>query len=287
MRWKREQAGYPPGHFYSPVPDVQDLEARADSIWGATDLQTPGIDFNDASHEAILTRDFPRFMPEYTYPDDGVPDDRLEGFYSRNSEFGWLDSRALFVLLRTWRPARIIEVGSGYSSLLMADVNTRFLAGAADITCIEPYPRPFLLKTMPGITRLMHARVQEVPLSTFDALQAGDVLFIDSSHVSKTGSDVNMLLLTVLPRLRPGVRVHVHDIFLPQDYPRDWVLKLQYHWNEQYLLQALLARNSSVFRVLFGSHYAHLRFPRLVGAALGLPSGPGYGGGSFWFEVVS
>ena len=278
---------FPPGHFYSPIPDAADLESRAEAIWPDGVLQTPGLDYNDASHEAILRDVFPRFMPDYTYPDEGPSDRVLTGFYSRNSEFGWLDSRALFVLLRAWQPRRIVEVGSGYSSLLMADVNTRFLSTAAEITCIEPYPRPFLLKRVPGITRLIQSKVQHVPLNVFRDLEAGDILFIDSSHVSKTGSDVNMLFLTVLPQLRAGVRVHVHDIWLPQDYPRDWVVRLGYHWNEQYLLQALLSRNREVYRVLFGCHYASLRFPELVGKALGLPSGPGFGGASFWFEIAS
>lgn len=278
---------FPPGHFYSPIPDAADLESRADAIWPNGVLETPGLDYNDASHEAILRDVFPRFMPDYTYPDEGPSDRVLTGFYSRNSEFGWLDSRALFVLLRAWQPRRIVEVGSGYSSLLMADVNTRFLPEAAEITCIEPYPRPFLLKRVPGITRLIQSKVQHVPLDVFRDLEAGDILFIDSSHVSKTGSDVNMLFLTVLPQLRAGVRVHVHDIWLPQDYPRDWVVRLGYHWNEQYLLQALLSRNREVYRVLFGCHYASLRFPELVGKALGFPSGPGFGGASFWFEIAS
>ena len=279
-----KKSGYPPGHFHSPVPDAADLEARADAIWGRATLDTPGIDYNDASHEAILRDQFPRFMPDYTYPQDGPPDSELTGFYTGNAMFSWLDSRALFVLLRAWTPRRIIEVGSGHSSMLMADVNVRFLGGATDITCIEPFPRPFLRRPVPGLTRLLQTKAQDVPLSTFTDLNAGDLLFIDSSHVSKTGSDVNWLFLTVLPQLRPGVRVHVHDIWLPQDYPRDWVVGLGYHWNEQYVLQALLARNGGVFRVLFGSNYAILRFPDLVKHALG---GPGFGGASFWFEIAS
>jgi hypothetical protein len=281
------KATFPPGHFYSPVPDPADLEARAGAFWGRTDLLTPGIDYNDASHEEILRDQFPRFMPDYTYPEHGPPDAELTGFYTQNSEFSWLDSRALFVLLRAWQPRRIIEVGSGYSSLLMADVNVRFLGGGADITCIEPFPRPFLRRPVPGIARLIQSKAQEIPVSTFQDLGEGDLLFIDSSHVSKTGSDVNWLVLTVLPQLRPGVRVHVHDIWLPQDYPRRWVVNLGYHWNEQYLLHALLARNSAVFRVRFGCNYANLRFPDLVKNGLGSTTRFGFGGASFWFDIVS
>ena len=121
-------------------------------------------------------------------------------------------------------------------------------------------------------------------MSPFTAVHAGELLFIDASHVSKSGSDVIWLYLTVLPPLRPGVRVHVHDIWLPPYYPREWVFRLGYHWNEQYLLHALLARNGGVFRVRFGCNYANLRFPDLVKNAL---SGPGFGGASFWFEIAS
>jgi hypothetical protein len=126
-----------------------------------------------------------------------------------------------------------------------------------------------------------------VPVATFEELGPGDVLFIDSSHVSKTGSDVTWLYLSVLPRLRCGVRVHVHDIWLPHDYPREWVVRRGYYWNEQYLLQALLARNANVFRVRFGCNYANLRFPDLVTRALGFTTRVGFGGASFWFEIAS
>ncbi len=277
--------GFPDGHFYSPIPDLAELEQRAGAIWGRGDLTLPGIDFNDTHQVHVLTELFPRLIGEYDYPQSGPPDDRLERFYTGNDQFGWLDSRALFVLMRAWRPKRIIEVGSGYSSLLMADVNSRFLAGRTEITCVEPFPRPFLKKGVPGIGRLIERRVQDVHLDDLCALEAGDWLFIDSSHVSKVGSDVNCLFLEVIPRLMPGVKVHVHDIFLPEDYPRAWITELGYFWSEQYLLRALLSR-SDAFRVLFGCHYAFLKYPDKVSLALGLADGSGFGGGSFWFEVV-
>jgi hypothetical protein len=227
---------YPPGHFYSPVVDTVAIEARKREIWPARPEIT-GIDFNDARHREILVELFPRYLPDYDYPElaDGEDTDR---FYTRNSQFSWLDARALFVLLRATSPRRLIEVGSGYSSLLIADVNRRFLGGRMEVTCIEPYPRPFLKRPITGIERVVEQQVQRLPLRTFDALQGGDVLFIDSSHVAKTGSDVNFLYFEVLPRLARGVHVHVHDIFLPHDYPQDWVLGENRSWNEQYLLRA-------------------------------------------------
>lgn len=284
--WRRFMSSlpaHPNGHFYSPVVDAADAAAREAEIWPASP-QVLGIDFNDASHEHVLRDVFPRYLPDYDYAEHAPSDDNgLDRFYTRNSQFSWLDSRALFVLLREWRPGRIIEVGSGYSSLLMADVNTRFLDNACAITCIEPYPRPFLTSGLAGIHQVIQQKVQAVPLECFAELEKGDVLFIDSSHVSKTGSDVNHLYFEVLPRLKPGVRVHVHDIFLPHDYPREWVIDERRSWNEQYVLRALLM-DSNAFKVTFGCRYAFHRYPDLVRAALALPGGRAFGGGSFWFE---
>jgi hypothetical protein len=128
--------------------------------------------------------------------------------------------------------------------------------------------------------------VQDVDPQLFDELDSGDVLFIDSSHVAKTGSDVNHLCFEVLPRLRCGVRIHFHDIFLPADYPKPWVLDENRSWNEQYVVRALLMF-SSVFRVLFGSSYAFAAHAEALREALGEPGGAYYGGGSLWIEKIA
>ena len=274
---------YPDGHFYSPIVDVEEVTQRQERIW-PSDPVVVGIDFNDASHQRILTEIFPRFIGGYDYPELLEESESLASYFTQNSQFGWLDSRALFVLLQEWKPRKLIEVGSGFSSLLVADTNRRFLNNACEVTCVEPFPRAFLKNGLPGVSRLLQSKVQEVPLEEFARLDAGDILFIDSSHVSKTGSDVNFLFFEVLPRLKSGVIVHVHDIFLPHDYLKDWVLHEARSWNEQYILRAMLTR-SSAFEVLFGCTYANHRFPQLVKSALRLPSGQGFGGGSFWFCV--
>jgi predicted O-methyltransferase YrrM len=273
------------GHFYSPV--VNPAEARQDEarIWPPQPTMA-GIDMNDAGHLAVLQSDFPRFIGDYDYPEHGPADAELTHFYTQNSQFSWLDSRGLFVMMRARPPRRIIEVGSGYSSLLMADVNVRFLANMVDITCIEPFPRDFLRRGVDGLARVLVERVQDVSLDVFATLRDGDILFIDSSHVGKTGSDVLHLLFEVLPRLAPGVRIHIHDIFLPDDYPKDWVLDAGRSWNEQYLLRALLM-DSPRYQVLFGCNYAFARFGDAVIRALAHPKGHGFGGGSFWIEIVA
>lgn len=231
-------ASHPNGHFYSPVTDPAELSRRSGELWPERPVAL-GVDFEDAYQRHLLTEVFPKFIGEYDYPEVLPESAELTRFFTQNSQFSWLDARALFVLLRHWRPSRVIEVGSGFSSLLMADVNRRFLGGQVDITCVEPYPRPFLRDDLPGLSRVIVDQVQRVALSEFERLDAGDILFIDSSHVAKTGSDVNHLYFQVLPRLRPGVLVHIHDIFLPHEYPKEWVLGENRSWNEQYLVHAL------------------------------------------------
>jgi hypothetical protein len=235
-----------------------------------------GIDFRDDAQLALLREAFPKFLAEFDYPIGPTGDARA--YYQENTQFGGLDARALFVMLRSLAPARVIEIGSGWSSLLTADVNRRFFGGRIDVTCIEPYPRPFLRAGVEGLSRLVVERVQDVPPSTFEPLGRGDVLFIDSSHVSKTGSDVNHLVFEVLPRLKPGVVVHFHDVFLPDDYPEDWVIGDRRSWNEQYVLRALLM-DSTAYEIVLAVHYMTRRHRDVVDAIVGarVP-----GGGSLW-----
>ncbi len=278
LTWLKVPLSHPPGHFYSPIGDPKQIDVAR--TWPAQP-RVLGIDFNDASHRHILTEVFPRYIDDFDYPEWLPETPALVDFFVQNSQFSWLDARALFVLLREWRPKRFLEVGSGYSTLLVADVNRSWLDNEMSLTCIEPMPREFLRNGVPGVSRLIERKVQDVPLEEFAALDAGDILFIDSSHVAKTDSDVNFLYFEVLPRLASGVRVHIHDISLPHEYPREWVLQQNRSWNEQYLLRALLM-HSTAFAVEFGCAYAVSQFPELVRAALA--NGHCYGGGSFWIR---
>lgn len=278
-------SSHPNGHFYSPVCDPADLHARREQLWSPTPSECLGIDFNDANHRTVLKQWFPNYFPAYDYPEKGTQDNELTYFYTQNSQFSWLDSRAAFVILRALAPKRIIEVGSGYSSLLMADINQRFLGGTANIQCIEPYPRAFLQRKILGLSDVIVERVENIPLDTFTRLQSGDVLFIDSSHVAKTGSDVNYLFFEVLPRLQVGVVIHIHDIFLPAEYPVAWAIDENRSWNEQYLLRALLMFSSS-FETLFGCNYAWHRHQPDLRSALNYSDNRAFGGASYWIRRV-
>lgn len=272
------------GHFYSPVVNPTDIEARRNEIWNWPQ-GAAGIDFNREAQLDLLEHVFPKHLPNFNYPKaaaDAVDDQGRQGYFLDNDQFSNLDAVCLFVMLCDVQPKRVIEIGSGFSSLLMADVRRRFLAPEAVIQCIEPYPREFLRDSSHGL-ELVQSQVQHVPLNFFQTLSPGDILFIDSSHVSKTGSDVNYLMFQVLPRLPTGVYVHIHDIFLPNDYPYKWVVEENRSWNEQYVVQAYLMFNPKV-RVVFGSSYANSVLPEQTAQALKIARIPPFGG-SLWLQT--
>jgi hypothetical protein len=272
---------YPPGHFYSPLVDNDEVRKRGDRIWPDAPIVL-GIDLHDDNHETLLTVEFPKFVSDFGYPATPADCKQTYDFYRENSQFGNLDALALFCLLRSVQPKTVIEIGSGFSTLLIGDVNRRFFNGAMNVFCIEPYPVDFLQKGVPGIAGLLQSKVEDVPIDMFSALGQGDILFVDTSHVSKTGSDVNHIYFEVVPRLKPGVIIHIHDIFFPEDYPKNWVIDEGRGWNEQYVVRALLMY-SSTFEVMFGSYNAYLKYPALIKE---LFNGVLYGGGSLWIKKV-
>jgi predicted O-methyltransferase YrrM len=241
---------FAPSHHQSPIPDPGQLkkEPYRSRIWPKSPPETPGVDWR-GKHQLALCRELGRQTP-MTFPTAPTGDPHE---YFASSGFPPLDATVLQAILRHFRPERMIEVGSGYSSLVTARVNREFLREGLRFTCIEPYPRDFLRAGVPGISELRVEEVQDTPLELFDALQDGDILFIDTTHVVKTGGDVQWLFSQVIPRLNPGVLVHLHDIFLPGDYPRKWVMQ-GWGCNEMYLVQGFLAFNYA-FEVIFGVHW--------------------------------
>ncbi|WP_440224169.1 class I SAM-dependent methyltransferase [Dokdonella sp. MW10] len=280
--WAKSRPAHPNGHFYSPVVNTEEAGRSSSELW-PEEPEVLGIDFNEEQHRDWLSNLFPKYFREYDYEESGDEENGDGSFFTQNSQFGWLDSRVLFALLRHWKPRRFIEIGSGFSSMLVMDVNRRFLGGRMHVTCIEPYPRRFLRDNAGALGQLVEKKVQQVDLAVFEDLQAGDVLFIDSSHVAKTGSDVNHIYFNILPRIRRGVKIHIHDTFLPDEYPRQWVIDENRSWNEQYLVRALLMF-SERYEVEFGCAYAFRTMPDLVAKALSNPDGSVFGGASFWIS---
>ena len=263
-----------PVHFYQPLPDTRTLP---ESLWQG-ERATPGIEWNEAVQLQLLTKEFPKLQDEYNALPAGPTADPFQ-FHFNAGLFDGTDALALYCMVRHFRPATVLEIGSGMSSLLTAQAARK--NGDTQLICIEPYPNEKLRQGFPGLTRLIIEPVQQVDMRTFEELGANDILFIDSSHVSKIGSDVNYLFLEVLPRLRPGVIVHVHDIFLPMEYRRDWVKEEFRFWNEQYLLQAFLIFNSQ-FEVIFANSFLGKRHADEMRATF--PKSPWWGGGSFWMR---
>jgi hypothetical protein len=187
-------------------------------------------------------------------------------------------------MLLEFRPRRVIEVGCGYSSCLMLDTNERFFNGSLDLTLIDPALgelRSLFGERGAGAARLLSDRVQNVPPEVFERLEANDILFMDSSHVSKTGSDVNYLLFQILPVLKPGVLVHVHDILYPFEYPEEWVLKDKRSWNEAYALHAFLQYNSA-FEIVYWNNFVWHRLRENLAALM--PLCLENEGGSIWLR---
>ena len=263
--WERMGLHLTLNHYYSPVPDTRSLD---DELFSKPSAMV-GVDMNEAGQVTRLSEFVARFKHEYDrlpVQPTGIPHE----FYLDNPSVPPVDAEILYCMIRQAKPRRMIEIGSGNSTLLAAHAVRRNEAEPGGHRCelvaIEPYPGDVLRRGVPGLSRLIAAPAQRVPLAEFEALGADDILFIDSSHVLKIGSDVQREYLEILPRLRPGVLVHIHDIQFPFEYPKNLVLDSRRFWNEQYLLQAFLAFNSA-FEVLWASNYMLTRHRELLAAA--------------------
>jgi len=247
-----------PVHYYSAVPDLLQLERTRD-VW-AHRSQLPGVavdlDAQVRNLEAICLPYQSEYAgnPAYTHAVE-------HGF---GPGYGYVEAQALHAVVRSLKPRRVIEVGSGVSTwcLLHALAMNREETGREfSLTCVEPHPSRHL-RGLAGI-RLLEQEVQRLSYAEgFAELGAGDLLFIDSSHTVKPGSDVNHLILEILPRLPPGVLVHVHDVFLPYDYART-VLRTFFHWMETALLHAFLIANERV-EIVFCESMLHYDRPEAL-----------------------
>ncbi len=251
-------------HFYLPIPEAEDL---GEEFWSRRS-EMPGVDTGDEEALACLRELFPAYLGEFreTFPLLHQSADEPERFYLLNGSFMTIDAHVYYCLVRRHRPRRIVEIGAGNSTVVAAAACARNAAEggpAARLTAIDPFPLPVLKRGLPGVSELIEDKVQNVPLELFTSLGEGDILFIDSTHVLREGGDVQVEYCEILPRLAPGVLVHVHDISLPKAYPRVYFERHQLYWNEQYLLQAFLAFNSR-FKVVWPGNYMMLNYPQDV-----------------------
>jgi len=268
-----------PIHYYDPLPDFRTISPDATK----RRRQSPAIEFNLPGQVELVRRLAANYRSELEALSASA------AFDFHNEYFAGFDAAMYYALIRDLRPARIIEIGSGFSTRIADQAARRNRAAGSplDLICIEPFPQPRLTDAMPDIT-LIAKRLEDVDLALFDALQANDVLFIDSSHAVKFGGDVCREFLEVLPRLKAGVWVHVHDIFFPQDYPARWLIDQRIAFTEQYLLEAFLAFNRQ-FRVQAALHWLNLDHPGVVAELCPAPLQPGadLGFSSFWMQRLN
>jgi predicted O-methyltransferase YrrM len=273
---------WPLDHYYSPIPDSRLLARDPDRsrVWPSMPRAAPGLDWRADEQVELLRGELARHR-EIEFA-DGPTNDPHE-YHAACEMFSRLDAWVLQAMLRHLRPRAMVEVGCGWSSLVSARVNREYLDGSLRLTCIEPYPPEFLAGGVAGISGLIPARVEQTPLDPFLELGDGDVVFIDTSHTVKTGGDVVFLFEEVIPRLAPGVVVHIHDMFMPWDYPIDWVLSGR-AWNEQYLVRAFLSFNST-FRILLSVGWLSENNRSDMAAVIpGYPDRYRDGGGSLWIR---
>ena len=223
-------------HYYEPLFNPRDLRHP---LGAARSL--PGIDLDVAGQLALLERfDYAAELERFPRSPQGGT-----GFYYNNANFPPGDSEYLYSIIRLYKPARIIEIGSGFSTLMMLQAVAANRAEnpgyGCRVCCIEPYEMRWL-ERLPGV-EVVRQRVEDIDAALVNELGANDILFIDSSHVIRPQGDVVRIYLELLPLLAPGVLVHVHDVFTPRDYPAAWIVDEVRLWNEQYLLEAFLSCN--------------------------------------------
>jgi predicted O-methyltransferase YrrM len=275
-----------PSHFYSPVPNTRELR-RSLQRWSAPS-ELAGVNMNMPAQRAWLT-ELERYKSELAR----LPDYDSTTQMGLGEGYAVVDAHILYATLRHVKPKRIIEVGSGVSTFFElealranAQENEREAVAKARLTCIEPYPRKGLTRLAEsGAVELIVKPVQDVPVATFQQLEAGDVLFIDSSHVLKLDSDVYYLYLEVLPRLKSGVVIHIHDIFFPYPTPEPetWIFRQHQFWNEVPLVQAMLMYTIAFEVLLCGSYVQHTS-PQALREVIAAFDPPAHVASSLWLR---
>ena len=270
---------YLPGHFYSPIPDLHAVEDDASRIF-AVPSALPGVSLRATEQRELVARlsSFYAAMPFEANPVDGMR------YYLDNSFFNWGDGVMLYAMLRWLEPPKVLEIGAGFSSALILDVNEQFFGGTVEHVVVEPHTERLasLLKGNEGSRlRIVSGQLQDFTDLALK-LKENDVLFIDSSHVAKVGSDVNSLFFDVLPNLAPGVVVHLHDVFYPFEYPRSWIFEGR-SWNEAYMLRAFLTMNAGYEVLVFNSFLDAFYFDEVADLMPAWRTNPG---GSIWLRRV-
>jgi hypothetical protein len=258
-----------PVNYYSPIPDINELSP--DIFTKVNDCM--GLSFDADSLQCFMENDCNKYLEEY--------------FPVENSGLSKVDAFVLYVLIRERKPIKFVEIGSGESTkiALKALEKNKLDGDFYSMTAIEPYPREYLKTIENSSFLLIEKKVQDVAISVFDNT---DILFIDSSHVSKIGSDVNFEIFQVLPRMKVGSLIHWHDIMIPIDYPKSWIENGNMYWNESYMVQSFMMFNTS-FKIYWPSKYMQVKFPQELKQHFPFfqPGNPSEQLSSFWIERIA
>lgn len=258
-----------PVHFYSPIPQVGSIDPSSyEKI-----IDCVGLDFQETSQLEFMDDAALKYAGEYKP--------------SENIGLSLLDAYILYSMIRNKAPKLFVEIGSGESTKISLKALQANQAEGNDFKfiAVEPYPKQYLRDLESDNFSLMVNKVQEIPLSVF---QNADILFIDSSHVSKFGSDVNYEMLEIVPLMKVGSIIHWHDIMIPGDYPRSWVENNHIFWNESYMVHTFMLFNKA-FRIIWASKYMQTKHPELLSQKFPFfsPDDPNQQLSSFWIERVS
>lgn len=265
-------------HYYEPLVHAGDIKKSLDA-----ERPLPGIDLNSEAQFQLVDQ----FRYRQELEAISVEKPAVDQFGYVNGRYGEGDAEMFYNMIRHFKPRRIVEVGSGQSTLLalLAIAANRRDDPAYDcrVTCIEPYEQPWLESLGAEVVRKC---VEDCPDNAILSLEPGDIFFIDSSHVIRPQGDVLHVFLYLLPQLMPGVLVHIHDVFVPRDYPSKWLLEDRRLWNEQYLLEAFLTFNRE-FEVLLAVNWlANRHRGKLQEACPMLMKKPNKQPGAFWIRRV-
>ena len=280
--WQKHGYSIVPNHFYYPIPLLADIPEK---VW-TTPSQMVGVDLRVPEQVALIEEFAARYKDEYeAFPRESNGDPTA--FYLNNDTFSTTNAEISYSMIRHFKPRRVIEVGSGRSTLVAlaaTSKNAETGGPTCDFTSIEPYPNPTIRALAERkALRLIESPVQRVGIEEFEKLEENDIFFIDSSHILAIGSDVEYEFLELLPRLRKGVVVHVHDIFFPMNYRKRHILRDHTFFHEQYLLQAFLMFNSE-FEVLVSDSYLHFTQPEVLRKAFANYDPAKHEPGSFWMR---
>ena len=235
-------------HFYDPLFNEQHLRKPL-----AEPRALPGIDWHDQEQLALLGQF--HYAAELTGLKTYQENDTT--FHFNNQVFDAGDAESWYHMIRTFQPRRIIEIGSGYSTLMAIKAiqqnKQEDQSYQCEHICIEPYMAPWLEQTAVTVIR---KKVEDVGFDLFTGLQPNDLVFIDSSHMIRPQGDVLFEYFELLPSLPPGVIVHIHDIFSPRDYLAEWIIEEKRLWNEQYLLEAFLMSNQE-WKIIAALNFLH------------------------------